>query len=128
MRTRDRIAGLTALGLLAALSPALAFEGTVRPPSEVPLAATPAAPTPAINRALRPDVPRPPGSIPSAAGVMPVVVPNAALPRPTGPVPAFAAPAAPIGRPLPPPSAFAAPATPITPFEALRSGTRALKD
>jgi uncharacterized protein len=127
MRTRDRILTLTALGLVAGLTPAFAFEGAVRPPADVPAAAA-AAPAPAISRAARPDVPRPPGSIPSAGAIMPVVVPNATLPRPSGPVPALAAPAAPIGRPLPPPTAFAAPATPITPFEALRSGTRALKE
>ncbi len=125
MRTRDRIAGLTALGLVAALSPAFAFEGTVRPPSEV--APTAAAP---VARTARPEIiPRPPGSIPQPAGVMPVAVPKAALPAPTGPVPAMAAPAAPIGRGLPAPTAFAAPsAIPVTPFEALRSGTRALKN
>ena len=76
MRTRDRIVSLTALGLLAALSPAFAFEGTVRPPADVPAAAaTPAAPTPAISRALRAEAPRPPASIPSAAGAMPVACP-----------------------------------------------------
>lgn len=124
MRTPDRILTLTALGLVAGLSPAFAFEGTVRPPADVPAAAAP-TPAPAISR--RPDIPRPPGAIPGAASV-PAVVPNATLPRPTGPVPALAAPAAPIARPLQPPTAFAAPAAPITPFEALRSGTRALKD
>ena len=56
-------------------------------------------------------------------------MPNAALPRPTAPVPALAAPAAPsLDRPVPPPTAFAAPSMPITPFEAFRSGARALRD
>lgn len=125
MRTRDRIFTLTALGLIAGLSPALAFEGTARPPADVP-----AATMPPISRAVRSDVPRPPGAIPGGGGYVPAAaIPNAPLPRPTGPVPALAAPSAPsLDRPLPPPTAFAAPATPITPFEALRSGTRALKD
>ena len=55
-------------------------------------------------------------------------IPNAALPRPRAPVPVLSAPDATLNRPLPPPTAFAAPAAPIAPFEALRSGTRALKD
>jgi TPR repeat protein len=39
------------------------------------------------------------------------------------------APTAPaLDRPLPPPTAFAAPSLPITPFEALRSGNRLLRD
>ena len=56
-------------------------------------------------------------------------MPNAVLPRPTAPVPALAAPvAAPLDRAVPPPTAFAAPSVPITPFEAFRSGARALRD
>lgn len=128
MRTRDRILGATALALALGLTPAVAFEGTVRPPGDVPAATAPATTVPAISRAVRSDVPRPPGSIPNAGGVMPVVVPNAPLPHPNGPVPALAAPAAPLGHALPPPTAFAAPIAPITPFEAFRSGARALKD
>ena len=59
----------------------------------------------------------------------PAAIPNAVLPRPRAPVPALSAPARrSVDRPLPPPTAFAAPAAPIAPFEALRSGTRALKD
>ena len=124
MRTRDRILMVTALGLLAGLAPGFAFEG--KAPSD---AATPAQAGPAgqlgITRAVQVDVPRPPGSIPRPAAA----IPNAPLPRPTAPVPALAAPAAPsLDRPLPPPTAFAAPAAPITPFEAFRSGARALRD
>jgi len=74
------------------------------------------------------DVPRPPGSIPRVGSLAPVAMPNAMLPRPTGPVPALAAPAAPsLDRPVPPPTAFAAPTMPITPFEAFRSGVGALQ-
>lgn len=126
MRTPERIISLAALGLALGLSPAFGFDGTTRPPAEV--GAPAAVPAPSISRAVQTDVPRPPGSIPRA-GVAPAAMPNAALPRPRGPVPALAAPTAPpIDRPLPPPTAFAAPAAPIAPFEALRSGTRLLKD
>jgi hypothetical protein len=149
MRTRDRIVRLAALGLLAlglqvlglqvlgpglGLTPAFAFEGTTRQPAEV----APAAPS--MSRAVQSDVPRPPGMIPrtgsapsgaaAAGAVAPAAaMPNAALPRPRAPVPVLSAPDTTLGgRPLPPPTAFAAPAAPIAPFEALRSGTRALKD
>src|SRR5205085_2314978 len=45
------------------------------------------------------------------------------------PVPALAAPSGPLpDRSVPPPTAFAAPAAPITPFEAFRSGAKALRD
>ena len=130
MRTPDRILMLAALGLMAGLGPAVGFEGTARP-TEVITPATPApsgmAPASANSRAV--DVPRPPGSIPRAGGFTPAALPNAALPRPTAPVPALATPATPMpDRPLPPPTAFAAPAAPITPFEAFRSGARALRD
>lgn len=126
MRTRDRIITLTALGLIAGLSPALAFEGTLGPSTE---AAAPTVASPVARTGRVEVVPRPPGSIPQASGVMPAAVPSAAVPAPSGPVPALAAPAAPVGRGLPPPTAFAAPsAVPVTPFEALRSGTRALKN
>jgi hypothetical protein len=119
MRTRDRITSLTALGLVLGLTPGFAFEGTVRPPVDV-------AQAPSISRAVQSDVPRPPGSIPRA-GTAPM--PNAALPRPRAPVPAVAAPAVPMERPLPPPTAFAPASTmPLAPFDALKSGTRALKD
>src|SRR6185503_14753503 len=75
------------------------------------------------------DVPRPPGSIPRA-GVMPAAaIPNGVLPRPTAPVPSLATPATPsLHGPVPPPTAFAAPTAPITPFEAFRSGAKALRD
>src|SRR3954471_2464293 len=130
MRTRDRILMMTALGLLSGLAPGFAFEGKAPPAVEV---TTPAQVTPAvqlgISRAVQPDVPRPPGAIPRSGYTPAAAIPNAALPRPTAPVPALAAPAAPsLDRPLPPPTAFAAPAAPITPFEAFRSGARALKD
>ena len=134
MRTPNRILMLAALGLSSGLTPAFGFEGTARPSVEV---ITPATPTPAPSgmapasagtRAV--DVPRPPGSIPRAGGVMPAAaIPNATLPRPTAPVPSLATPVAPLpDRPLPPPTAFAAPAAPITPFEAFRSGAKALRD
>jgi TPR repeat protein len=130
MRTRDRILMMTALGLLSGLAPGFAFEGKAPPSVEV---TTPAQVTPAvqlgISRAVQPDVPRPPGAIPRSGYTPTAAIPNAALPRPTAPVPALAAPAAPsLDRPLPPPTAFAAPAAPITPFEAFRSGARALRD
>jgi len=85
--------------------------------------------TPASVNSRIIDVPRPPGSIPRA-GVVPAPIPNAALPRPTAPVPSIAAPAPSpsLDRPVPPPTAFAAPSIPITPFEAFRSGARALRD
>jgi hypothetical protein len=129
MRTRDRILMMTALGLLSGITEGFAFEGKA-PPAEVTApAVAPAQPTPGISRAVQVDVPRPPGSIPRTGGYVPAAMPNAALPRPTAPVPALAAPAAPsVDRPVPPPTAFAAPATPITPFEAFRSGARALRD
>src|SRR5215217_2009881 len=130
MRTRDCILMMTALGLLSGLAPGFAFEGKAPPSVEV---TTPAQVTPAvqlgISRAVQPDVPRPPGAIPRSGYTPAAAIPNASLPRPTAPVPALAAPAAPsLDRPLPPPTAFAAPATPITPFEAFRSGARALRD
>jgi TPR repeat protein len=56
-------------------------------------------------------------------------LPSATLPRPRAPIPVLSAPSAPaIDRPLPPPTAFAAPSIPITPFEAFRSGARAIRD
>jgi len=133
MRTRDRILIATALGLLPGLSAAFAFDGTTRTPTEAvaPAMTAPALPggmTPASANSRIIDVPRPPGSIPRA-GIVPAVVPNATLPRPTGPVPALATPTGPsLDRPVPPPTAFAAPSVPITPFEAFRSGARALRD
>jgi len=135
MRTRERILMLAALGLVAGLSPAAGFEGTARPTTEVitpaiPPALPPTGMTPASANSRAVDVPRPPGSIPRAGGIVPAVaIPNANLPRPMAPVPSLAVPAAPVPeRPLPPPTAFAAPAAPITPFEAFRSGARALRD
>lgn len=132
MRTCDRIIILGALGLVSGLTPAFAFEGAARPPADVaapaPAQAAPQAPL-GITRAVQSDIPRPPGSIPRGHAVAPVSIPNAALPRPTAPVPALAVPANPLDRAVPPPTAFAPAATmPLTPFEALRSGTRALKD
>lgn len=129
MRTPDRILVLAALGLASGLASAFAFEGTTRPQADVAAPAAPVAPL-GISRAVQVDVPRPPGSIPRTGGyAAPGGIPNATLPRPTGPVPALAVPAAPsLDRPLPPPTAFAAPAAPITPFEAFRSGARALRD
>jgi hypothetical protein len=135
MRTRDRILIATALGLLSGLSPAFAFDGTTQPPVVAPaLAPTtavtpPAGMMPASTSSRIVDVPRPPAPIPRAGALSPVAMPNAVLPRPTAPVPALAAPAAPsLDRPVPPPTAFAAPSVPITPFEAFRSGARALRD
>ena len=127
MRTCDRIISVSVFALALGLTPLLAFEGT-RPADEVvaaPLPAVPATPSAGMSRAVEVDVPRPPGSIPRA-GAAP-----ATLPRPSGPIPTMAAPVAPSpARPLPPPTApaFAAPAAPITPFEAFRSGARALRD
>src|SRR3954469_19581222 len=135
MRTPNHILMLVVLGLSSGLTPAFGFEGTARPSVEVITPATQAAVTPgmapasASSRAV--DVPRPPGSIPRTIGVTPAVatVPGAGLPRPTAPVPSLATPVTPsLQGPVPPPTAFAAPATPITPFEAFRSGARALKD
>ena len=93
----------------------------MRPPVDV-------APPPAASRAVQADVPRPPGSIPRAGAAAPAAaVPNAAQPRPRAPV--VSTPAAPAARPMAPPTAFApAAAMPVAPFEALKSGTRALKD
>jgi hypothetical protein len=122
MRTRDRIASLAALGLALGLTPGFAFEGTTRPPADV-------APSP-VSRTMQGDVPRPPGTIPRAGGSSPAATaPSAALPRPRAPVPVVSAPAAAVDRPMAPPTAFApAAAMPVAPFEALKSGTRALKD
>lgn len=85
-------------------------------------------PASANSRAI--DVPRPPGSIPRSGVGAAVGLPSTTLPRPRAPVPVLStAPADPANdRPLPPPTAFAAPSIPITPFEALKSGTRALRD
>jgi hypothetical protein len=131
MRTRDRIVMLTALGLLSGFSPAFAFDGTTQPPNDLVITPAPAVPgmLPAGMTRGTVDVPRPPGSIPHAAAIAPVAMPNAALPRPTAPVPALVSPSArSLDRPLPPPTAFAAPSLPATPFEAFRSGARALRD
>jgi TPR repeat protein len=124
MRTRDRIASLAALGLALGLTPGFAFEGTTRPPADV------APPPPPVSRTMQGDVPRPPGTIPRAGGSSPAATaPSAALPRPRAPVPVVSAPAAAVDRPMAPPTAFApAAAMPVAPFEALKSGTRALKD
>jgi uncharacterized protein len=130
MRTRNRIVSLAAvqaaaaaLGLALGPTPGFAFEGTTRPPADV-------APPAAVHRTAQPDVPRPPGAIPRAGANAPAaVVPNAALPRPRAPVPVATMPVAPADRPMAPPTAFApAGAMPVAPFEALKSGTRALKD
>jgi len=139
MRTPDRILIAAMLGLVAGLSPASGFDGTTRTPDVVTPAPLPvpvvvlpppAGMTPASASSRAVDVPRPPGLIPRAAGVTPAMaIPNATLPRPTAPVPSLAAPAElPLARPVPPPTAFAAPSIPITPFEAFRSGARALRD
>ncbi|MEA2880756.1 MAG: hypothetical protein QOF14_5952, partial [Hyphomicrobiales bacterium] len=89
MRTRDRILMMTALGLLSGPTSGFAFEGKAQPPAEVTApAVAPAQPTQGISRAVQVDVPRPPGSIPRAGGYTPAAMPNAALPRPTAPVPA----------------------------------------
>ena len=128
MRTPDRILIAAALGLLSGLSTAWGFEGTTTRSLDV----TPPPPPGGITRAVQTDVPpRPPAPIPRAGGAAaPAAMPNAALPRPTAPVPSVGGPqAAPLGRPVPvpPPTAFAAPTVPITPFEAFRSGARALQ-
>jgi uncharacterized protein len=75
-------------------------------------------------------VPRPPGSIPRSGAGSAIGLPSATLPRPRAPVPVVSTvPTDPaLDRALPPPTAFAAPTMPITPFEALKSGTRALRD
>ncbi len=127
MRTRDRIA-IVAVGLaLAAAAPAAAFEGTAQPPAPVePPAASGMAPASANSRAV--DTPRPPGLIPHAGGASAVGLPSATLPRPRAPVPAISSTNPQGERPLPPPTAFAAPSIPITPFEAFKSGARALRD
>jgi hypothetical protein len=129
MRTRNRIAMLTTLGLLSGLAPAFAFDGTTQPSSDLVVTPAPVAgPGLASTTSRLVDAPRPPALIPRAVGIAPVVMPNATLPRPTGPVPALASPAPSLDRTLPPPTAFAAPSLPITPFEAFRSGARALRD
>jgi hypothetical protein len=133
MRTPDRILLAAALGLLSGFAPAWGFEGTTRAPDVVTVNPTPpAAVAPGgITRAVQVDVPRPPAPIPRAGGIAPVALPtpNATVPRPAAPVPVVATPVAPsLDRPVPPPTAFAAPSMPITPFEAFRSGARALRD
>jgi len=142
MRTPDRIFLAAALGLVSGLVPAWAFEGTAtRAPDVVTAAPAPLpAPvgvqppqggmTPASANSRIVDAPRPPGLIPHG-NVAPVALPSpgTAVPRPAAPVPSLAAPAAStLDRPVPPPTAFAAPSIPITPFEAFRSGARALQD
>lgn len=130
MRTLERNIALAALGLGfvlgLGLNPGFAFEGT-SPPDVIVVPAPPSATViPAPRRAMSVDVPRPPAPIPrGAAGVSPVLMPDTSVPRANPMVPP------PVNRTLPPPSApaYAAPiAAPITPFEALKSGTRALKD
>ena len=83
-----------------------------------------------VSRAVQVDVPRPPGSIPRAGGCRARRACRTRRCRVRrAPVPALCgAGGAALDRPLPPPTAFAAPAAPITPFEAFRSGARALKD
>jgi exopolysaccharide production negative regulator len=132
MRTRDRIA-LLALGLALGATPAAAFEGTAQPPvimetPPVPVAPPPVGMAPASVNSRATDAPRPPGLIPHGGAASAIGLPSASLPRPRAPVPAIAAPSAPGDRPLPPPTAFAAPSIPITPFEAFKSGARALRD
>src|SRR5262245_11820246 len=123
MRTRNRIASLFALSLALGFIPARAFEGTTRPPADLP-------PPAAAQRGVQPDIPRPPGSIPRPPGAIgSAFAPNATPPRPRAAVPVVTTPAAPADRPMSPPTAFApAAAMPVAPFEALKSGTRALKD
>src|SRR2546423_471957 len=129
MRTPERIIALAALGLGFVLgfglTPGFAFEGTS--PPDVIVVPAPPSPTviPAPRRGGWVGVPRPPAPIPGGgAGVSPVLMPDSSMPRANPMVPP------PVNRTLPPPSApaFAAPAAPITPFEAFRSGARALKD
>jgi hypothetical protein len=142
MRTPDRIFLAAALGLVSGLLPAWGFEGTAsRAPDVVtttpaplpaPVAASPPSGgmTPASASSRTVDAPRPPGLIPRG-NIAPVALPSpaTAVPRPAAPVPTLAAPVAPsLDRPVPPPTAFAAPSIPITPFEAFRSGARALRD
>jgi len=129
MRTRDRTLML-AIGLAFGATQAFGFDGTTRPSADVgaPVQAAPAQgmmPASANSRAV--EVPRPPGSISRAGAGSAMGLPTATLPRPRAPVPAVSvAPA--IDSPLPPPTAFAAPSIPITPFEALKSGNRLLRD
>lgn len=127
MRTRDRTLML-AIGLAFGATQAFAFDGTTRPSDVAPAQAAPAQgmmPASVNSRAV--DVPRPPGSIPRSGAGSAVGLPSATLPRPRAPVPAVSgAPA--LERALPPPTAFAAPSIPITPFEALKSGNRLLRD
>jgi hypothetical protein len=132
MRTRDRIISLAALSLMLGLAPVFALDGTPRPSGD---AAAPAPvqtpPSPAHSRGG--DIPRPPGAIPNAGAAMAVGLPATSLPRPRAPVPVLSttpstATAPAIDRPLPPPTAFAAPTIPITPFEAFKSGARAMRD
>jgi len=135
MLTGDRIATALAFALALGLAPASAFEGPARPQADAVVPGptpAPAAPS-ATSRTVQGDVPRPPGLIPRgvapAAAIPNAGIPGATLPRPRAPVPVLAAPTtAPIDRPLPPPTAFAAPSIPITPFEAFKSGARALRD
>jgi hypothetical protein len=129
MRTPDRILVAAALGLLSGLSAAWGFDGkATRSLDAVTPAPSATVPPPGITRAVQVDVPRPPAPIPRAAAPVAAPMPNATLPRPTAPVPALAAPAAPsLDQPVPPPTAFAAPTVPNTPFEAFRSGARALQ-
>ena len=132
MRTRDRIISLAALSLMLGLAPVFALDGTPRPSGDVAAPApvqTP--PSPAHSRGG--DIPRPPGAIPNAGAAMAVGLPATSLPRPRAPVPVLSttpstATAPAIDRPLPPPTAFAAPTIPITPFEAFKSGARAMRD
>jgi hypothetical protein len=135
MRTRERIASFAvlAIGLALGAVPAHAFEGTAQPstgvvtPGSPPVPPAGMAPASANSRAV--DAPRPPGLIPHAGGAAAVGLPSATLPRPRAPVPAVATTTnPPIERPLPPPTAFAAPSIPITPFEAFKSGARAVRD
>lgn len=128
MRTRNRILMAT-VALALGATQAFAFDGTTRPSGEVGAPAAPAQgmmPASANSRAV--DVPRPPGLIPRSGAGAAVGLPSAPLPRPRAPVPVLSTtPTAPaIERPLPP--AFAAPSIPITPFEALKSGNRLLRD
>jgi hypothetical protein len=132
MRTRDRIAMVAVGFALAAAAPAAAFEGTAQPQGKLEPVVAPAAPSvgmaPASANARAVDAPRPPGLIPHAGGASAVGLPSATLPRPRAPVPAISSTGPQTERPLPPPTAFAAPSMPITPFEAFKSGARALRD
>ena len=109
MRTPDRILIATALGLLSGLS--AASDSRARRASRVGHA-PPGGITP-----RRSDRCAAAACADSTRGrrVSPAAMPNAALPRPTAPVPSVGAPqAAPLGRPVPvpPPTAFAAPPRP----------------